>query len=157
MAGEAPFKGDEKRSAALGKLGNYRLVTRAAVGSTAPPDGLISELGAVFGAKHVLQHLNANDPRFPPDLLRGGEAENGSEVESPPSWNLLGIECGPDRDAHLVAVLFRNQEAIEEFVEQNPAAYQVITGCGPLTAAWLRVRGPVPRTSLPSVSGSRSY
>ena len=51
-----------------------------------------------------------------------GTVIDGLEVASPPFWNLPGIQCGSGKEGtHLVAVLFRIQQAIEEFVDQNPA------------------------------------
>ena len=43
-----------------------------------PPSALIAGLRAAFGEDRVLEHLNANDRRFPPEVLRDGDRRVGS-------------------------------------------------------------------------------
>jgi hypothetical protein len=106
----------------------------------AQASALVAQFQALFGPDHVVERLNANDRRFPPALLFEGD-----EIGCPPDWNLLGIQCGSTQHSHLVAVLFRCKEAMQEFVNQNPALNQVITEVSSLPVVWLRIQGYVPR------------
>jgi len=98
-------------------------------------------------ADHVLCDVSANDSRFASELLPS--ANVGTDFAS--AWptgssQLLGVECRDIGGRHLVAVLFRKQQAFSDFLQNNPGLRDGLTTKWPsVVILWLRIEGHVPR------------
>jgi len=106
----------------------------------------MKELRTVFGEESVFGDVRADDARVALGLATlAAIGATNSDMEGP---ELLGVECGPQPEGHLAAVVCYQAPAVNTFSDKNPGLYCIGTVWGCLTVIWVRLQGPVPRNLL---------